>query len=164
MLRKKPGHGRRHADDASPPHPFCSSYATPPQTLQTRPPHQTRKSHYFLLILLPVRASPTPPPLPPWPRFLRGSIEFLPLLSLPRLFFFLFFLLFLLLHWRSLYSSSSSPCYPSGTTTLRGIFSSSRMFHVRVFKGVKSVEIALWVTRCFFFFFTTSERGLVNLL
>lgn len=161
MLRKKPGHGRRHADDALPP-------SVPP----TRRPlrrcrlgrRSTRlgKSHYFLLILLPVRASPTP-------RALRGLVFFaVPSSSIPGpsppssssrsllLLSFLFLFLFLfLLHWRSLYSSSSSPCYPSGTTTLRGIFSSSRMFHLRVFKGVKSVEIALrlWDEACSFFFF-----------
>lgn len=106
MLRKKPGHGRRHADDASPPHPFCSSYATPPQTLQTRPPHQTRKSHYFLLILLPVRASPTPPH-----PCLRGLVSFaVPSSSSPCSPFLVYF---------SSYSSSSSSSSIGGAFTPR---------------------------------------------
>lgn len=76
LLRKKPGHGRRHADDALPP-------SVPP----TRRPlrrcrlgrRSTRlgKSHYFLLILLPVRASPNP-------RALRGLVFFaVPSSSIP---------------------------------------------------------------------------------
>lgn len=112
MLRKKPGHGRRHADDDDAPallpsHPrdACHPLATPRRRLAPTP--QTRNSHYFLLILLLVRAS----------FYLSSSSSIFPRSSYPSflsptrrhlLFFHIYFL-------------------PSGTTMLHRIFSRSHL-------------------------------------
>lgn len=113
LLRKKPGHGRRHADDDDdaptlpPSHPRDARH--PPATPRHRlaPTPQTRNSHYFLLILLLVRA----------PSYLSSSSSIFPCSSYPSspsstirhlLFFHVYFL-------------------PSGTTMLHRIFSRSHL-------------------------------------
>lgn len=68
MLRKKPGHGRRHADNDDDDVPILSPLVSATLTTPNDPPTQscptpqTRNSHYFLLLipllpLLLVRAS-----------------------------------------------------------------------------------------------------------
>lgn len=108
LLRKKPGHGRRHADDdddAPTLPPFHPRNAHHPRQPPDAGSPQTCNSHYFLLILLLVRA----PSYFSSSIFSRSSYPSSPSLAVRHLLFFHVYFL------------------PSGTTMLHRIFSRSHL-------------------------------------